>query len=170
MVETMSVPRYEITFNSVMMWAKSELDHVGRIASMKDEDLQHAYAMSTLYGMAHLKDALYELVTDPAYENHQTDLQKTHDAVVRTMRHLKKQYTLDVGAINAFNTRGVLSNLSYLEDPSTIYETPESPTQLNVYNTTKNGLEQMQNGGRSRKVRKSRNGKSRKAIKSKRVC
>jgi hypothetical protein len=106
--------RYEITVKGAMQWAAAELEHVGRIASIMDSDIQYAYAMSTLNGMAHLKDALFELVTDPAYERHRVDLQRTHDAVVRTMRHLVKSYGLDLDAIQAFNTRGTLSDLSYL--------------------------------------------------------
>ncbi len=107
--------RYDITVKSVMMWANSELEHVGRIVSLRDPDLQYAYAMSTLNGMAHLKDALSELVSDQAYAHHHSDLQKTHDAVIRTMKHLKKDFDLKLGEIRAFNTRGTLSNLGYLE-------------------------------------------------------
>ncbi len=119
--------RYDITTKSVMQWAEAELAHVGRIASVMDPDIQYAYAMSTLNGMAHLKDALYELVTDPNYEHHHEDLQRTHDAVVRTMKHLKKEYALDLDAIRAFNTRGTLSDLGYLE---------EAPAATNAANAT----------------------------------
>lgn len=117
-----STKQYDITVKSAMMWANSELEHVGRIVSVRDPDLQYAYAMSTLNGMAHLKDALYELVQDPAYEQHKQDLQKTHDAVVRTMKHLKKDFDLDLDTIRAFNTRGTLSDLSYLEDSANAQE------------------------------------------------
>ena len=110
----MSDKHYETTANGAMMWAKSELEHVGRIAGVKDKDLQYSYAMSTLYGMAHLKDALYELVTDPAYKHHKQDLLRTHDTVIRVMKHLCKEYKLNLNAIRAFNERKVLSNLSYL--------------------------------------------------------
>ena len=110
----MSDKHYETTANGAMMWAKSELEHVGRIAGVKDKDLQYSYAMSTLYGMAHLKDALYELVTDPAYKHHKQDLLRTHDTVIRVMKYLCKEYKLNLNAIRAFNERKVLSNLSYL--------------------------------------------------------
>jgi hypothetical protein len=70
--------------------------------------------MSTLYGMAHLKDALFELVIDPAYKHHKQDLLRTHDTVIRVMKHLCKEYRLNLNAIRAFNERKVLSNLSYL--------------------------------------------------------
>jgi len=109
-----STKHYETTAKGVMMWANSELEHVGRIAGVKDKDLQYSYAMSTLYGMAHLKDALYELVNDPAYKNHKTDLLRTHDTVIRVMKHLCKEYKLNLNAIRSFNERKVLSDLSYL--------------------------------------------------------
>ena len=105
---------YETTVDGVMAWAKSELEHVGRIVSMKDKDLQYSYAMSTLNGMAHLKDALYQMVNNKDYEWKKHDLLKTHDSVVRVMKHLIKDYDLNLNTIKAFNTRHVLSNLSYL--------------------------------------------------------
>jgi hypothetical protein len=106
--------KYEATAHGVMMWATGELEHVGRIASIKDKDIQYNYAMSTLFGMAHLKDALFELVEDPDYEHQKKDLLKTHDKVIRVMKHLCKEYDLDLGAIKRFNTKKVLSNLKYL--------------------------------------------------------
>ena len=106
--------KYEMTVKAVMMWANSELEHVGRIVSVKDTHLQRSYAMSTLNGMAHLKDALYELVTDPGYKMYKKDLLRTHDAVIRTMKHLIKDFNLDLDTIKAFNTDHVLSNLKYL--------------------------------------------------------
>ena len=156
--------RYEITFKSAMMWANAELEHVGRIASMKDADLQYAYAMSTLNGMAHLKDALAELVEDPEYATHHTDLQRTHDAVVRVMRHLKAEYDLDVDTIRAFNTRHTLQDLSYLNVGNASTSNNGSNASIsnsssNSYNasTSKNTINRMQDGGkRTRKTRKSR--------------
>jgi hypothetical protein len=127
----MAAPKsYEITAKGAMQWAAAELEHVGRIASVMDPDIQYAYAMSTLNGMAHLKDALFELVNDSAYENHRTDLLKTHDAVVRTMRRLKREYGLDLDAIRAFNTRGTLSNLGYLEDGTAVNEQITYPNAI----------------------------------------
>jgi hypothetical protein len=99
-----------------MNWASHELEHVGRIVGMKDKDLQYSYALSTVNGMAHLRDALYELVTDPAYKEHKADLLKTHDKVIRVMKHLIKDFKVDLNTIRAFNTKKVLSNLNYLND------------------------------------------------------
>jgi len=106
--------KYNTTAYGVMEWAKGELEHVGRIASIKDEGIQYNYALSTVFGMAHLKDALFQMVNDPDYEWKKADLLKTHDAVVRTMKHLVKDFGVDLSAVKAFNSRGVLSDLSYL--------------------------------------------------------
>jgi hypothetical protein len=106
--------KYDTTVFGVMEWAKGELEHVGRIVSIKDKGIQRNYAQSTLYGMAHLKDALFELVNDPAYKMHKTDLLKKHDEVIRVMKHLIKDFKLDLATIRAFNTDHVLSNLGYL--------------------------------------------------------
>jgi hypothetical protein len=99
-----------------MNWASHELEHVGRIVGMKDKDLQYSYALSTVNGMAHLRDALYELVTDPANKDHKADLLKTHDKVIRVMKHLIKDFKVNLNTIRAFNTRKVLSNLNYLKN------------------------------------------------------
>ena len=112
----MSNHRYDVTARGVMEWAKSELEHVGRIASVKDKDLQYSYAMSTVYGMAHLKDALKQLVDDENYEHKRIDLLKLHDAVVRVMKKLVGDYGINLNAVREFNERGVLSNLGYLNE------------------------------------------------------
>jgi hypothetical protein len=98
-----------------MEWAKSELDHVGRIVSIKDKALQYAYALSTVNGMAHLRDALFQMVNDPAYTHRRQDLLTTHDAVIRTMNHLIRDFHIDLRTIRAFNTPHVLSPFTYLK-------------------------------------------------------
>lgn len=140
--------RYEITTKSAMQWAAAELDHVGRIAAVMDPDIQHAYAMSTLNGMAHLKDALFELVTDPDYKHHHKDLQRTHDAVVRTMRHLVETYELDLDAIRAFNTRGTLSNLGYLNgaaDANSVSNAASNASNASNSNSVPNNMSNAMN-------------------------
>jgi len=97
-----------------MKWVASELEHVGRIVAMKDEHLQKSYAMSTVNGMAHLKDALYEAAHEEGNET--TQLMRAHDSVIRTMKHLIKDFDINVQAIEDFNTEHVLSNLTYLKD------------------------------------------------------
>ena len=101
-----------------MMWANSELEHVGRIAAVEDPDLQYSYAISTLNGMAHLKDALYEYVIERPNEHMTKDLKIIHDKVIRVMKHLIKDYTLNIQEIVQFNTRKVLSSLNYLKNSS----------------------------------------------------
>jgi hypothetical protein len=64
--------------------------------------------------MAHLKDAIFQLVNDPEYKRHKPDLLVLHGKVIRTMKHLIKDYRVDLNEIRAFNTRKVLSDLSYL--------------------------------------------------------
>ena len=107
--------KYEITVRSVMEWANSELEHVGRIAACKDKRIQYAYALSTVNGMAHLKDALFEIVNDDKYSHSREDLLRTHNSVIRVMKHLIKDYNISLNTIKAFNTKGVLSDLSYLK-------------------------------------------------------
>lgn len=112
----MSTHKYDVTAKCVMGWAASELEHVGRIVAMSDPDLAYSYAQSTVNGMAHLKDALFQLVNDPDYAHHKKDLLITHDKVIRVMKHLIKDFGVDLAPIRAFNTRGVLSDLSYLSE------------------------------------------------------
>jgi hypothetical protein len=100
-----------------MHWVASELEHVGRIIAMKDKHLQKSYAMSTVNGMAHLKDALYEAAHEEGNET--TQLLRAHDSVIRTMKHLIKDFGINVRAIEDFNTEHVLSNLKYLKSGKT---------------------------------------------------
>jgi hypothetical protein len=105
--------KYNPTAKGLMMWANSELEHVGRIAAVEDPNIQYAYALSTLNGMAHLKDAIYEYVSANPDAN---DLLIIHKQVIRVMKHLIRNYDLDVGTIEAFNTQGTLSTLNYLKE------------------------------------------------------
>lgn len=165
-IEMASNHKYEATAKGVMMWAASELEHVGRIVGIKDKDIQYSYAMSTLNGMAHLKDALFELVNDPAYENHKQDLLRIHDTVIRVMKHLVKDFDLDLNAIRMFNQRKILSNLSYLNDENA----SANVNNNNAYESNENNSANSVSGGKrrraSRKNRKNRKGsrKSRKNI------
>lgn len=110
--------KYRTTAKGLMMWASSEIEHVGRIVSIEDPNIQYQYALSTLNGMAHLKDAIFEYISDNPEAPMSKDLLKTHEAVIRVMRHLIKDFNLDVSAIEAFNTRGTLSTLNYLKNQS----------------------------------------------------
>ena len=111
--------KYNATAKGLMMWANSELEHVGRIAAVEDPNIQYAYALSTLNGMAHLKDALFEYVSTRKGEPMTKDVLIIHEQVVRVMRHLIKEYKLDINTIIAFNTKKTLSSLNYLKKSKT---------------------------------------------------
>lgn len=112
----MSSHKYNATCASVIAWAKAELEHVGRIAAVEDKDIQYSYAQSTVNGMMHLRDALFELVTDPGNAKEKKELKKTHNSVVRVLKHLIKEYSVKVSNIQKFNTRKVLSSPNYLKN------------------------------------------------------
>jgi hypothetical protein len=107
--------QYDITMKNVMMWADNELEHVGRIVAVKDADLQYSYALSTVNGMAHLKDALDQLIKDGDITSaSKRDLKIKQEQVIRVMNHLVKDFALDIAPIKAFNVKKVLGSLDYL--------------------------------------------------------
>ena len=106
--------KYEKRFAALMAWVASELEHVGRIVATKNRHLQKSYAMSTVNSMAHLKDALYEAVHDSNNSQFKVHLLRAHDSVIRTMKHLIRDFKVPVSHIRDFNTEHVLSDLSYL--------------------------------------------------------
>ena len=136
---------YDTTVQGVMGWANSELEHIGRIVSLEDPDIAYSYAQSTVYSMAHLKDALFQMVNDDAYEHHKKDLLTVHAKVIKAMKHLIKDFDLDLEAVKAFNTRDVLSNLSYLKN---------SNTRRN--NNKKNNKNSNKNNNKNNKTRRNR--------------
>jgi hypothetical protein len=107
--------KYDISCHDIAMWKQHELEHVGRIAAMKDKDLQYSYALSTVNGMVHLRDAIYERVMDTKDKEHKTKLLREHDAVIHVIQHLIKDYGINLNTIRAFNERHVLRNMSYLK-------------------------------------------------------
>ena len=152
-----SPKQYHPTVKGVLEWANSELEHVGRIVSVEDPDLQYSYAMSTVNGMAYLKDALYELVNDPKYSTHKEDLLRVHGAVIRTMKHLVKDFNIDLNAIKAFNTKKVLSNRNFTYLKNTNKENKPN----NNTNKEKNKEKKPNNNNNTHKANK-RNSKTRK--------
>jgi len=86
----MSSKHYDMTVDSVMHWAKHELHHVGGLVGVKDRDIQYAYAQST--------------VNDKAYKSHHTDLLKTHDQVVRVVKHLISDFGVKLNEITCWAT------------------------------------------------------------------
>jgi hypothetical protein len=133
-----SPKRYNATVKGVMKWAEHELRHVGYIAAVADPDIQYSYAMSTVNGMLHLRDALFELVSDPAYADKKTDLLRLHDQVVRVIRHLIREYSVSLDEIKAFNTHHVLGNLAYLQEGG--YNNRRNRTRRNNNVTKRNVL------------------------------
>jgi hypothetical protein len=111
--------QYDLTYYSVKHWADDALQHVGYLLATKDRDLQYSYAQSTVNGMLHLRDALFQMVNNSEYAHHKTDLLRIHDEVVRVIKHLVRDFNVDLDAIKKFNTRHVLSNLSYLKNSGT---------------------------------------------------
>ena len=109
------VHKYNTTVQGVMEWAKHELEHVGRIAAVEDPDIQYSYAQSTVNGMMHLRDALFQMVKDPRYSERKADLLNTHNNVVRVIKRLIKDYKVKLSEIKKFNTRKVLSAPTYLK-------------------------------------------------------
>jgi hypothetical protein len=114
----MSSKKYNVTTDSVIGWAKSEVEHVGRIAAVEDPDIQYSYAQSTVNGMLHLRDALFQLVNDPKYADRKDELLMIHDKIVLLVKQLIKQYKVNLDEIKAFNTRKVLGSLNYLKGGS----------------------------------------------------
>ena len=112
----MADKKYHATMTGVLAWANSELEHVGRIASVEDKDLQYAYAMSTVNSMMHLRDALFELANDKKYSWKREEFLRMHDSVVRVLKHLIAEYKINLKTIKAFNTRHTLKNTSYLNN------------------------------------------------------
>ena len=116
----MSSHKYDITVQGVNKWAMEEIKQVGKIVAVKDKGLQRAYARSTLNGMAYLRDAIYQLITDSKNPDYiKAELQILHDKVVRIMQHLIKDFDIDRKDIQEFNKNHVLSSLKYLDGRKT---------------------------------------------------
>jgi hypothetical protein len=88
--------------------------------------------------MLHLRNALRELVSDPAYSFQREDLLRTHDQVIRAIKHLIKDYSLDVNTVQLFNTRGVLGDLSNLKGTSASMQRVNTRTASNKQPTWAN--------------------------------
>ena len=120
-----------MTVHGVMGWAKNELEHVGYLVGVKDPDIQYSYAQSVVNGMLHLRDALFEMVKDPNYKEQRTELLRTHDKVVRVVKHLIKDFKVDLTEIKRFNTHHVLGDLSYLKRSGTRRMRSKTKTRKN---------------------------------------
>jgi hypothetical protein len=153
--------RYNATVYGVKEWASHELEHMGRIASLKDSDIQYAYALSTVNGMMHLRQAILELVNDSDYAMHKNDLQKTHDAVVRAIKHLIKDYDVNLDTIKAFNTRHVINSYNFLNNTNNnkrnaTNNNKRNATNNNKRNTTNNNKRNTTNNNKRNNTNKTR--------------
>jgi hypothetical protein len=99
----------------IMEWAKSELEHIGRIAAVKNPDLQYAYAQHTVSGMLHLRDALKQLIRKEKSAGVRNDLRKLYGQVHRAIQHLVTEYHINANAIKKFNTRKVLGSVNNIK-------------------------------------------------------
>ena len=105
---------YKSTVHGVSEWTNNELAHVGRIASVEDPDLQYSYALSTVNGMLHLRNAIYELYKDPKFVSNKPEMYRLYYSVNRTLQHLISEYNVNKKTIDSFNTRKVLGDISDL--------------------------------------------------------
>jgi hypothetical protein len=119
---------YDATLQGVMGWFQTEIWHIGEITGMRDPDMQYSYALSTANSMAHLHDAIAELLEDPLYSKN-PDLIKTQAVVVRALRELIRRYKINIDTIRKFNTRHVLRNLSYTRKQRKIYRKSRKSTR-----------------------------------------
>jgi hypothetical protein len=130
--------KYDITVQGVNKWAMEEIKQVGKIIAVKDKGLQRAYARSTLNGMAYLRDAIYQLITDSKNPDYiKAELQILHDKVVRIMQHLIKDFDIDMKDIQEFNKNHVLSSLKYLKS-SSVPKTRKNARMMYRKDTRKN--------------------------------
>jgi hypothetical protein len=113
-----SPKKYKTTLKGVFGWAQGELEHVGRIAAIEDRDIQYSYALSTVNGMLHLRNAVYELLHNERYQTHEEDLQRLYDQVNRAVQHLINDYDVERRTIERFNTRRVLGEIRNLHWPA----------------------------------------------------
>jgi hypothetical protein len=122
-----------------MEWANAELEHVGRVAAVEDPGIQYAYAMSTVNGMLHLRQALKELIVDDDYKAQRRDLEKTHDNVVRVIKHMIKDYGIDIETIKKFNTKKIIGNYSFLKGgmPSVVNKNKSVKCKKAIKNNTR---------------------------------
>jgi hypothetical protein len=92
-------PSYETTQMGVIAWAKNELEHIGRIASTKNPDLQYSYAQHTVSAMLHLRDAIKQMIRKEKSVGMRNDLRKLYGQVKRALQHLVTQYNVKSNAI-----------------------------------------------------------------------
>jgi hypothetical protein len=76
--------------------------------------------------MLHLRNAIYELIHDGSYKQHERDLQRLYANVNRAVQHLITEYNVERRTIERFNTRKVLGNVRNLQWAATVKKTRTS--------------------------------------------
>lgn len=123
---------YNATSRGLFEWAKSELQHIGRIAAIKDNKVQYAYALSTVNGMLYLRDAIREYIKDESNSSKKKEFQKLHGQVIRAVQHIITEYSVNRNAIELFNTGKILTSLNDLKWNSHKYKKTRRSKKYNI--------------------------------------
>ena len=75
-------------------WYENVILDAGRLTSMKDPELQRMYASTVVNSMDHLLHALDEKINMVEEADRRRDLTSIKNAVVRSMEHVKKDFTI----------------------------------------------------------------------------
>ena len=75
-------------------WYENVILDAGRLTSMKDPELQRMYASTVVNSMDHLLHALDEKINMVEEADRRRDLTSIKNAVVRSMDHVKKDFTI----------------------------------------------------------------------------
>ena len=86
--------RYNSPMVDLKKWYKTVILDAGRLTSMKDPELQRMYASTVVNSMDHLSHALDEKINIVEEADRRRDLTSMKNAVVRSMEHVKKDFTI----------------------------------------------------------------------------
>jgi hypothetical protein len=86
--------RYNSPMVDLKKWYKNVILDAGHLTSMKDPELQRMYASTVVNSMDHLSHALDEKINMVEEADRRRDLTSMKNAVVRSMEHVKKDFTI----------------------------------------------------------------------------
>jgi len=86
--------RYNSPMVDLKKWYENVILDAGRLTSMKDPELQRMYASTVVNSMDHLLHALDEKINMVEEADRRRDLTSIKNAVVRSMDHVKKDFTI----------------------------------------------------------------------------
>jgi hypothetical protein len=86
--------RYNSPMVDLKKWYENVILDAGRLTSMKDPELQRMYASTVVNSMDHLLHALDEKINMIEEADKRRDLTSIKNAVVRSMEHVKKDFTI----------------------------------------------------------------------------